>query len=364
MIRTRTLIVGALFAIPGVAAGQAQKTITFKRGAPPVHQRPACDPIPTPAAVTTDARRKARDVAQNGRQAAILGDSAAALAQLKEASAIDPTDADLAYELARAYESSGSGANAAKEYCRFLALTPTAPEASEARNRVASLTPATQRAAVSPAAAILSDGIASFERGKAIEAEAKFAEAIKAEPTWPDAYYDRGIARATIGDNQQAATDFEEYLRLKPTAEDRVEVVARIEALRRRPPSAGQALGLGLIIPGGGEFYTRRPLRGALALVATSAAIGLAVQTSTSSKTVEQTGTDPFGNPYTYTTTVRTKDQPYLIPGLLVGGAVAIATAVDAYRFAKQSGEPGQRLSLIAVPTRDGFAARVSLLLR
>jgi Flp pilus assembly protein TadD len=320
--------------------------------------------MPAPASVAADARRKARDLAQNGRQAAILGDSAAALAQLKEASTIDPTDSDLAYELARAYESSGSNANAAKEYCRFLALAPAAPEAAEARNRVASLAPLTQNTAPSPAVAVLNDAIASFERGKTMEAEAKFAEAIRAEPTWADAYYDRAIARATIGDNQQAATDYEEYLRLKPTADDRVDVVARIEALRRQPLSGGQALGLGLIIPGGGEFYTRRPLRGALALVGTSAAIGLALQTSTSSKSVQQTGTDPFGNPYTYTTTQRTKDQPYLVPGLLVGGAIAVATAVDAYRFAKQSGDPGRRLSMIAVPTRDGVAARVSLLLR
>jgi tetratricopeptide (TPR) repeat protein len=364
MIRTKLVVVLGLLAVAGTANAQAGKSITFKRGAPPVRQRPACEPVSAPASVSADARRRARDLVQNGRQAAILGDSAAALAQLKQASTIDPTDSDLAYELARAYESSGANANAAKEYCRFLALAPAAPEAAEARNRVASLAPVTQSAAPSPAVAILNDGIASFERGKTMEAEAKFAEAIRAEPTWADAYYDRAIARATIGDNQQAATDFEEYLRLKPTAEDRVDVVARIESLRRRPLSAGQALGLGLIIPGAGEFYTRRPLRGALALVGTSAAIALSLQTSTSSKTVEQTGTDPFGNPYTYTTTQRTTDQPYLIPGLLVGGAIAVATAVDAYRFAKQSGEPGRRLSMIAVPTRTGIAARVSLLLR
>ena len=364
MIRTMLAFVLGIIAISGVAEAQAQKNITFKRGAPPVRQRPACDPVPAPGSVTADARRKARDVAQNGRQAAILGDSSAALAQLKEASTIDPTDSDLAYELARAYESSGAGANAAKEYCRFLSLAPNAPEATEARNRVASLAPATQNSAPSPAVLILNDGVASFERGKAMEAEAKFAEAIKVEPTWADAYYDRGIARATIGDNQQAATDFEEYLRLRPSAEDRAEVVARIEALRRRPASAGQALGLGLLIPGGGEFYTRRPLRGALALVATSAAVGWSVQTTTSTKAVERTGTDPFGNPYTYTTTQRTTDRPYLIPGLAVGGAIAIASALDAYRFAKESGEPARRVSMIAVPTRDGVAARVTLLLR
>jgi len=364
MIRTKLVVMLGLLAVAGTAESQAGKSLTFKRGAPPVRQRPACDPVPAPPRVASDARRKARDLAQNGRQAAILGDSAAALAQLKEASTIDPTDSDLAYELARAYESSGANGSAAKEYCRFLALAPNAPEAAEARNRVASLAPVTQSAAPSPAVIILNDGIASFERGKAMEAEAKFAEAIKVEPTWADAYYDRGIARATIGDHQQAATDFEEYLRLKPTADDRVDVVARIESLRRQPLSAGQALGLGIIIPGAGEFYTRRPLRGALALVGTSAAIGLALQTSTSSKNVEQTGTDPFGNPYTYTTTQRTTDRPYLIPGLLVGGAIAVATAVDAYQFAKRNGEPGRRLSMIAIPTRDGVAARVSLLLR
>jgi tetratricopeptide (TPR) repeat protein len=363
MIRSSLLLVLGL-AVSGIVEAQGPKTIVFKRGAPPVRQRPACDPVPAPATVTADARRKARDLAQNGRQAAILGDSAAALAQLKEASTVDPTDSDLAYELARAYESSGSNASAAKEYCRFLSLAPSAPEAAEARSRIASLAPSTQSTAPSPAVAILNDGISSFERGKAVEAEAKFAEAIKVEPTWAEAYYNRAIARATIGDNQQAATDFEEYLRLRPSADDRSQVVSRIESLRRQPMSAGQALGLGLILPGGGEFYTRRPLRGALALVATAAAVGWSVQTSTSSKSVEQTGTDPFGNPYTYTTTLRTTDRPYLVPGLLVGGAIALATAIDAYRFAKQSGEPGRRLSIIAVPTRDGVAARVSLLLR
>jgi Flp pilus assembly protein TadD len=363
MIRAALSFVLGIIVIAEVAGAQ-QKNITFKRGAPPVRQRPACEPVPAPPSVAADARRKARDVAQNGRQAAILGDSAAALAQLKEASTIDPTDSDLAYELARAYESSGAGANAVKEYCRFLSLAPNAPEAAEARNRVASLAPAARNIPPSPAVAILNDGISSFERGRAIEAEAKFAEAIKVEPTWADAYFDRGIARATIGDAQQAATDFEEYLRLRPSADDRAEVVARIEALRRRPPSAGQALGLGLVIPGGGEFYTRRPLRGVLALVATSAAVGWAVQTSSTSKTIQQTGTDPFGTPYTYSTTLKSNERPYLFPGLAVGGAIAIATALDAYRFAKESGEPGRRLSMIAVPTRNGVAARVSLLLR
>ena len=359
MIRSAQTFVLVLFAIAGIARAQAPRNITFKRGAPPARQRPVCEPMPAPASVSADARRKSREVAQNGRQAAILGDNTAALAQLKEASTIDPTDSDLAYELARAYEAAGAGADAAKEYCRFLSLAPNAPEASEARNRAAALAPPTQSSAPSAAVAILNDGIASFEKGKAIEAEAKFAEAIKVEPTWADAYYDRGIARATIGDNPQAASDFEEYLRLRPAAVDRVQVVAQIESLRRQPLSAGQALGLGIVIPGGGEFYTRRPLRGVLALAATAGAVTWALQSTSSTKTIQQTATDPFGIPYTYTTTQKVTDQPNMVPGLMGGGAIALASAIDAYHFAKQAGD-ARRLAMSAVPPRAGLAERGS----
>jgi Flp pilus assembly protein TadD len=358
------LVCIALVSTATAAFGQTPKASPLKRGSPPVTQRPACAPMPTPPTVAADARRKARDLAQNGRQAAILGDRAAALAQLREASTVDPTDPELAYELARAYEAAGNPANAAREYCRFVALAPSAPEAGEARSRVTTLMPVTQSSAPSPASALFDSGLAAFERGQVVEAEAKFAAAIKAEPSWAEAYYDRAIARSAIGDQPQAASDLEEYLRLKPNADDRSQVVALIESLRRKPLSASQALGLGLVVPGAGQFYTRRPVRGVISLAATTGAIAFALQSSSKTKTIEQTATDPFGLPYTYTTTKRITEQPNLVPGLMVAGAIAIGSAVDAYMFARRSEDGGRRLAVSAVPTAGGITARVSLLLR
>ena len=163
---------------------------------------------------------------------------------------------------------------------------------------------------------------------------------------------------------RRAQTDFEEYLRLKPQAPDRAEVVARIETLRRRPPSATQALGLGLIVPGGGQFYTRRPIRGALFFAGAATAIGFAVQQQSSTKTVEETATDPFGNPYKFTTTHRVTDRPNLVPGIGIAAALIAGSALEAFMFAKQRSADVQRVSVSLSPSAGGVAARVSLQLR
>ncbi|MEO6529224.1 MAG: tetratricopeptide repeat protein, partial [Gemmatimonadaceae bacterium] len=87
--------------------------------------------------VTDLQRRTARDLAQRAQQSAILGDRTAARDQMTQAAALDPSNPDLAYQLARAQESAGAPDDAATEFCRFLALAPNAPEAAEARERVA-----------------------------------------------------------------------------------------------------------------------------------------------------------------------------------------------------------------------------------
>jgi hypothetical protein len=206
-------------------------------------------------------------------------------------------------------------------------------------------------------------GVNAYERKQLAEAEAKFGASITAEPTWADSYYDRAIVRVAQGDPRRAQTDFEEYLRLKPQAPDRAQIVARIEALRQRPPSPGQALGLGLILPGGGQFYTRRPIRGALMLAGASAAIGFAIQQQSSTKTVEETGTDPFGTPYKFTTTHRITDRPNLVPGIAIASAVIAGSALEAFVFAKHRAGV-QRVSMSLSPSAGGVVARVSLQLR
>jgi len=363
-LKSGLLVCTAALLLPVVMRGQSGKNDALKRTPPPAPARPACAPVPTPPTPTEAQRRRARDLAQNGRQAAILGDSAAAFAQMREASQLDPTDGDLAYQLARAYETAGSSANAAKEYCRFLAIAPNAPEAGEARARVAALAPPNLSSGPTVAAALFDAGVAAYERKQLAEAEAKFAAAITAEPTWADSYYDRALVRIAQGDPRRAQTDFEEYLRLKPQAADRAQVVARIETLRQRPPSPVQALGLGLIVPGGGQFYTRRPIRGVLMLAGASAGIGFAVRQQSSTKTVEETATDPFGTPYKFTTTHRTTDRPNLVPGLAVAGAIIAGGALEAFVFARHLGADVQRVSMTLSPSAGGVLARVSLQLR
>ena len=364
MIRTSILLFSCALALPLEARAQSAIQETLKRIPPPAPARPACDAIGAPKAPTAAQRKQARDLALNGRQAAMLGDSAAAFAQMREASQLDPTDADLAYQLARAYETAGAGANAAKEYCRFLAIAPNAPEAGEARGRVAVLIPVTSSAGPTVASLAFNAGVIAYERNQFAVAESKFGAAITAAPTWADSYYDRAVAHAAQGAQQRALSDFEEYLRLKPQAPDRAQVVARIEELRRRPPSPAQALGLGLILPGGGQFYTRRPIRGALFLAGVVGAVGFGLQQHESTKTIEQTATDPFGNPYTFTTTHVVTDRPNLIPGIAVAGALLAGSAFEAFSFARQHSADVKRVSMSFTPRVDGFSARVNLLLR
>src|SRR4051812_1904650 len=108
MIRGSILLCVVTVALPVGARAQSASTDGLKRVAPPTPTRPACAPVETPTAPTDAQRKQARDLARNGRQAAMLGDSAAAFAQMREASKLDPTDADLAYQLARAYETAGA----------------------------------------------------------------------------------------------------------------------------------------------------------------------------------------------------------------------------------------------------------------
>lgn len=101
---------------------------------------PQCEVVQVAAAPTDAARRTARDLASRAQRASILADSAQALALYARAASLDPTDASIAYSLGRSYEAA-TDKRALAEYCRFLALTPSAPEASDVRQRLASLAP-------------------------------------------------------------------------------------------------------------------------------------------------------------------------------------------------------------------------------
>jgi Flp pilus assembly protein TadD len=285
-------------------------------------------------APTEAQRRQALDFAEIGRRSAIRGDRAVAIEQLRQAAALDPTNADVVYELARDYETTGDSTSAANAYCRFLAIAPDAPEAAEARDRVAVLAPARHVAPSSQAATLFAAAVTAYDQARMTEAEGTFGGVINAEPTWADAYYDRALARIGIGSRLPAAGDLEAYLQLKPQAEDRTQVAAWIQSLRRRPPSARTALQLGLLIPGGGQIYTGRPVRGIAVLGGAAVAMGFGLARHTRMTSVQQTTTDPFGSTYTYTVDRRTTHRPNLVTGVAIAGSLAVMSAVEAFRYA------------------------------
>jgi tetratricopeptide (TPR) repeat protein len=335
----RTLTFAAVACVALAPEGRAQRAAPSEpllRTAPPVATRAACAPFIPPAAPSAEQVRQAQDLAQRGQQAAILGDRVAARDQLRQAGALDPTDADLAYQLARAEESTGNDSGATKAYCRFIALAPDAPEAAEARTRLAQLMLGTRQADSLRAASTFASAVAAYERGRLDSAEVAFTSALSLVPDWAAAYYDRGVVRRELGRRADAASDYQQYLRLEPDAANRDAVAARVADLQERPLSPARALTLGLVIPGAGQFYAGRPVRGALTLIGTGVALACGMSQHESTESVQQTAQDPFGNPYTYTVNRRVTERPCRTPGFTAAGVIALVSAIDAFRFARR----------------------------
>lgn len=334
----RLIALGCLQLVPLVLAAQtAPQREPLKRGQPPTSSSMSCPSTADPGSPTDEQRREARDLAQRALEAALLGDSATARDELLRAAALDPTDADLAYRLGRAHESVRASAEAVVEYCRFLVLAPSAPEATEVRARVSALaTPATDPRTAAVISAFQA-GIEAYERGRMADAGVAFSTAIRGEPQWAEPYYNRAMTSLARGESEPAVRDLEQFLRLRPETDDRAAIVARIASLRRVTFSPGTALTTGLVLPGAGQYYTRRPVRGVITSLGVGAALIIALVQQTTTSTVEQTGTDPFGNEYTYTTTRRSRERPYAVPASVAAIAISVGSAIEAFKYAQRT---------------------------
>jgi tetratricopeptide (TPR) repeat protein len=352
---------GLLIALPIAARSQTTPRVGSPKRTPLASvTRPVCSSEPSPRTNPGGAsKQQARAAAARAEQAAILGDTATTLASLRDARRLDPTDADVAYRLARLYETGGARDSAVAEFCRFLALAPSATDAADARGRVAVLAKPTLDPAIETANARFKAGLRAWDAGRMAEADSMFSRALETQPSWADDVYDRALARLGESEPDLAASDFELYLRLNAAASDRDSVVARIALLRRPRFSAVQAFSYGVIIPGAGQFYTHRPVRGTAVIFLSGAAFGSAFIPKQSSVVAQQTGTDPFGNPYTYSVTKRSTDYPYLAPGIAIGGAIALLGAFEAASYARTANDPGRRVSIVVEPSRGLLGLRV-----
>jgi hypothetical protein len=90
------------------------------------------------AVVSATARSEAEQLTGRAQAASIQGDNGTATSLYQKAAQLNPSDPSIAYALGREYEVSRD-ARAMREYCRFLALSPAAPEAADVRQRIAGL---------------------------------------------------------------------------------------------------------------------------------------------------------------------------------------------------------------------------------
>ena len=359
------LLAGLLLARP--AAGQE---LSLKRTATRP-QATACPVTPLPRQPGAAQRDEARQRAGLAQEAAIVGNQRAAREQFARAAQLDPSNEEIAYQYGRTLEDTGSPAEALREYCRYIALAPASGDAADVRARIAALAPPTpSRTSADQATPQFRVGLTNYDRARYEDAEYAFGRAITEASTWPEAYYNRALSRLAQRKPAPAVADLRRYLELKPDAPDRVTVLNQIARIERPLPfTPGGALGRG-IVPGFGQFYTRRPILGTVVLAAVAGAVAYALPTENEVRQDSapvtlidgRTVILPTSAPYTVVT------RPNLATGVAVAAGVTAVAAIESYIYARrvrgQVLSGGVRRAAVRVrplPSRDPRATGVAL---
>jgi tetratricopeptide (TPR) repeat protein len=274
-------------------------------------------------------------------QETVLGDYERARDLLARAAELDPTSAELAYRYGRVLESLEETESAIDQFCRALGLGSREQGIGDARPRLEALARAREPALPEEARSAFLNGLLQADLGDFQGAIQAFDNASMAAPDWGHPVYNRGVIRIQMGEADLAVEDLQSYLALEPEAEDAILVSQRIGQLQivpSRAVSAGTAFGLGLLLPGGGQFYSGRALGGlgVLALAGGAAAAGLLVE----EVEVRCVGSVPSGSCPPDRVISETTSKPYKTYGLAAAGAVAFLGALEAFLKARGSDGP------------------------
>jgi tetratricopeptide (TPR) repeat protein len=306
------------------AMGPAGCTSTI---APPIATDGAGNLSPRDAADST------RKLIAIGQDAAVQGDHTAARDAFVVAARLAPSNERVAYYLGREYEDLGEIPSASRQYCRYLALVPNAPDADEVRGRVLRLTPPAEIARTDEARAQFRSGVTLLQQKQFVPADSAFGHVIRVLPGASEAFYNRGLSRAARGLRAAAMADFERYLQLSPGASDQAAIRSAMARLQDRVWDASSVFLQGLIAPGVGQMATGRPIRGVLILALGG---GIAAAGLTNKSTLQTNEYhDPFGNPYI--DSVQVTKRPYLLPAAGALAAVWLLSALEASAFARGS---------------------------
>lgn len=315
-----------------LAARAGAQTLLLKRE-PPLVEWAGCPALPPPESTDDARRQQAESLAASATEASILGDNAAALDRLTRAATLDPASPAITYRLARTLEVLDRDDDAVAEYCRYLSL-PGAADSAEVRDRLAELTQPDGIAVSAAAAQAYDTGIAHFDAGSLVQAEAAFQQALDAAPMWSAPVFNRALVLIALGRRDEAARDLRQYLEMSPGAPDFDQVLDLLSSLRGVSPyNPVAALATGLVVPGLGHFTTGRPVTGAVFLG--SAAGALAVGLLTQRTEVECLATPVDGRCPPDQVLRENVERPYLTAALAVAAAIGIGGAIDAYRGAR-----------------------------
>jgi tetratricopeptide (TPR) repeat protein len=309
----------------------------------------SCPPFEPSANPGEEERTEAGRLGLNADQALILGEMERARDLFTRATELDPTSPELAYRFARVLEELGAGSEAIGQYCRAIALGSESDELGDASTRIQSILDQERAQIPEDAVQRFQAGISQADRGQLETALQSFGSASEMAPTWADAVYNRGIIQARLGRVEAAAADLDEYLVLRPGAEDAILVSQRIGQLRSLTdlPSPSAALTLGLLFPGAGQFYSGRAWGGltVLTLAAGAAAAGFLIE-EVNTLCVGSVGAGGECPPDRFIG--EEVDTPYLVPGLVTAGAVAVLGAVESF-FRARGRRTGEIAALVAM---------------
>lgn len=311
-----------------------------------------------------------------GHEAAIVGDHRQARDVFVDAARMSPGDERIAYQLGRAYEELGERPNAIHEYCRFLALAPQGADAPDVRARITALAaPTGSTPAADPTGTAFKAGVAQLDQRRWREAADAFSRVVQALPRAAEAYYDRGLALTAIDQRDAAIRDFEQYLALRPGAEDQSRVRAQIDALRRPSWSTGTALATGLLLPGLGQVYTSRPWIGVGVAAVAGTSLFFALKSKDEQEIRDYSVRIPGFPDIINIDTVQVTKHPYYAAGLAAFTTLTIGAAFEAARYARRSRNvsvgnapraPAARVGSLELfppdvtPTSRGLAVRVA----
>ena len=337
VLRTAQATLAALVLSASAAAAGAQQ-LTPKRTLSPASVLP-CSAPPSGVAPARNDSPDVRRLVALGHEAAIVGDHRQARDVFLDAARLSPGDERIAYQLGRAYEELNDRPAAVREYCRFLALAPQARDAADVRARIGALSAPSGGGASAgdQAAATFRTGLSHLDQRRWREASDAFGRVIQAYPRAAEAYYNRAIALTGLDQREAAVRDFEQYLALRPGAEDQAAVRQRIGALRAPTWNANTALVTGLVLPGFGQVYTSRPWIGLGVAAVAGTSLYFAFIKKDEQEIRDYSVTIPGFPPIVNIDTVTVTKQPYYAAGLTVFAVATIGAAFEAARYAQRS---------------------------